>query len=158
MPPHAATGSITTADPVGGNIVVGDTFVLDDGFGHVLTFELDTGTLIHAGAIPIVFHPDTDPPDTAITIAGKIASSVSRQAGFGITATADVGTSVVVLTNARLSSHGNTDIMSTGGIHTSFTFRNMRGGVAGDCANGIGCASDADCTSNSCNPVTKRCH
>jgi cysteine-rich repeat protein len=169
--PTAATGSITTTDATVNTIAVGDTFILDDGFGRLITFKfvLTVDPMPPPNEAQIAFHLGTDPitdptADTAAMLAANIASVINKQGTFNIRASADPGSSLVVLTSTRLSSHGNTDIMRTGNISMmgSFSFANMRGGLSGDCDMGIGCKDNTDCTSGVCDNVgtmaTHLCH
>ena len=60
---------------------------------------------------------------------------------------------VVVLRDQVKSSLGNQAIV-TSGVSTDFYVTGMSGGMGGDCATGIKCASDADCASGLCGQST----
>jgi cysteine-rich repeat protein len=152
----AAGGTITT--PSANLMTTGDVFTLDDGFHSPTTFEYcvktATVTTCTAGGGHVLIA--TDIADAADVVRDLTVAAIS-----GVGATLDInaaagGAGVAVLTNTHQSALGNKPITATT-VTNQFLVTGMSGGLAGDCPVGVGCASNADCASNSCNLVTRRC-
>src|SRR5262249_15495479 len=150
--------SITTVDATvdQGDIADGDTFTLSDGFHDPVVFEFDVGggntvTLGHV-QITLLPKPLEDDIETAAEGADKIRNAIERSGLDLMTDPKGEGNEVVSITNLRSSSRGNQPIGKTGNISTSFVFRDLALGAAGDCPANTGCLTDADCASNMCLP------
>ena len=165
VPPATALGSIIAAAALasGGNIADGDNFTLNDGFHPAITFEFDVGGDGAVGAGNVKISLVGDGSEDAAAVAAKMITAITAQSSrLDISATPG-GTDgeEVLLKNGHLSSKGNTTIghasTHTDTINVSFTFVDFTGGASGDCAAGVGCKDNTDCTSGACDPTTHVC-
>jgi cysteine-rich repeat protein len=138
----AASGLIVT--PGAADLTAADSFTIDDGFGHTVSFQFadPPAGAPASGATAITIAP------TNVETAAAIVAAVNASTLF-ITATQVAGTGIVRLTHRQLSSSGNRpiteDVASTG-----FAVLAMTGGLGGDCVNFTACSAAADCISNRC--------
>jgi cysteine-rich repeat protein len=156
-PPTAAFGSITAID--GASITDGTTFTLNDGFHPSVVFEFDNNdvlTNINAFLIslsPGSGNPDNEPDQIAQKIRDVIIDANAPPSSLGITPTIEsTAPTIVNLKNIRKSSLGNQPITSA-----VLPFAGMSGGIGGNCAANVGCATGDDCASGVCDAAIGRC-
>jgi hypothetical protein len=82
------------------------------------------------------------------TVATTVANAINS-VGSALLITATPSSGSVNLLHDRATSIGNQAISDTVG-DPLFTVMGMSGGQGGDCASGIGCASNNDCASGVC--------
>ena len=150
QPAAHATGLIVAVD--GASLADGETFTLDDGIGTVVTFEFDVASDgVEDGNTAI----NVSGAEPASSMATKIQAAINDHPDLQIDAEAI--SNVVSLTNQRASSLGNEPIVRNVS-DPDFFVTGMGGGAGGDCGEGVGCATDSDCTpglvcvNNTCNP------
>jgi hypothetical protein len=105
------------------------------------------------GPVTFVFRDWPSSTTTDIKIAGSAADmataiwdAINKQPRLRIQAMIDPReTTRVLLTHVFRSSYGNQRISETV-ADDSFKVKNMSGGNAGDCLEGVGCTSTDDCT------------
>ncbi len=154
IPPRThvpATGRITVAATTASDPIDGQTFTLNDGAGTVRTYEIDTETPQDCTIGGTVCVGLTALALTANQVATTVAATInSASAPIGINAV--VSGDRVNLTNDTLGGLGNgaTGNQTITGTVTGWTITGMSGGVARNCAGGIGCTSNNDCASGNC--------
>jgi cysteine-rich repeat protein len=138
----AAAGSVTPQTAA--TLPDGATFILNDGFNPAVTFEFDSNDDVTNTATLIAIDYTTATTDLELRTA--IVTAVNGVAGT-LFITASNGTApAATLTHDRMSSIGNIAITPSSGV----TVVGMTGGLAGNCAAGMGCNVDTDCASNDC--------
>lgn len=145
-----ATGFIVA--PPGGPSIDGGTFTIDDGFGHVVTFEFDDGDMMVAAGNILI---DAPAGATANQVRESIQAAIASSSL--LVDTADAGSTGLALTHRRASALGNKAMTKSGGTSGLF-LSGMSGGAAGDCGVGVGCETDADCASGDCDNSSKTCN
>jgi hypothetical protein len=87
---------------------------------------------------------------TATVVRDRIATAIdSARTSKGLRLdTSDLQTTGLLIFNLRASAIGNQPISSTGLNSNFFLSSAMTGGLAGDCAAGVGCVSNQDCLSS----------
>jgi cysteine-rich repeat protein len=145
--PAAATGNITTI-PVA-MLADGETFTLDDGISAATVFELDDDSSVAGGNVDV----DISSAANANDVRDAIIAAVNGVAG-GLRITASSGGAAAVdLVNDVVGEAGNQTIVETV-ADSGFTVTGMSGGAARDCAAGVGCVGNSDCTSGTCTSGT----
>jgi hypothetical protein len=147
-----ATGLIVTPD--GASLNDGDTFQLDDGIDAAVTFEFTNGTA--SGSNVKITHASTNNANAQAT--QIVNAIIGQSASLHIAATSLSG-GIISLANTKATSKGNQPIVVSTSLSTNpgWASTGMSGGAAGDCAIGVGCSSDADCGSGTCDVVTSTC-
>jgi cysteine-rich repeat protein len=145
QPAAKATGLLIA--PVPTNAIDGKTFTVNDGAGHMVTFEFDSKRDgVTAG------NRDVDCSTTGTTQDCREAIQDQFLAiglTFDIDAT-DLGSTALFLTQENFGTAGNIAITSTITDPDTFFFTGMAGGAAHDCAVDVRCENDADCASGDC--------
>ncbi len=140
-----ATGFLLA--PIGSNSISidGNTFTINDGFGHVVTFELDTNNTFTMTNTQISI-----PNMTTATVSRDTIQAAINSSTLDITAT-DLGGAGLLLTNQHPGARGNVAIQVTGSPDADEWFvTGMSGGAGRDCAVDVGCKSGSDCLSGNC--------
>lgn len=138
----AASGFIVTPDA--DSLTPQQTFTISDGYGTTAVFEIDKNNIVTPGHIMVHISDG----DSANAVALVIVDKINHATGLLVTAQTPSG-GIIPLLHDRLSSKGNSNITSNITASGWATY-GMTGGVAGDCANSVGCNSDDDCASNHC--------
>jgi hypothetical protein len=150
----AATGLIVT--PASADLHDAKTFTLNDGLpGHTaVVFEFDTkGDGVGTGHVPITFTGAENAQQTAALIETAINTQLTN---LRITAGTPSG-GILPLTHDVATGLGNIAITENE-TASDFAVFGMSGGGGADCSAGVGCTSDNDCTSLSCNTSTNQCN
>ncbi len=137
----AATGHLVAV--AGDQIDDGETFTLASELGSFV-FELDVDFSVLPGHIAVSITGS----DTAGQVGTKIATAVNNFTA-GLQAVC-AGSALVRIANERATSLGNQPILETV-ASPEFEVAGLAGGLAGDCAAGVGCVSGDDCASGICN-------
>ena len=129
--------------PAGDALASHETFAIDDGFGHAVTFEL-----LAAG------DPLVDPAAVAVAIAAPVADMtaaiVDAIHGSALLVEASApAPGLIQLVHRMRSSAGNRAIADTI-ASPAFLAIGLAGGAGGACAPGAACGVDADCASGLC--------
>lgn len=137
-----ATGQLVVLK--GADLVSGDNFTLDDGFGHAVTFEYRSSGSAAAGHVLILVSG----ADASTTVRAKTVSAINN-ATIDVTAVAGSTNQLVSLTNDHNSSLGNVAIVAAV-ADSNFAVTGMSGGRGGDCPTAGACAMAEDCASSVC--------
>ncbi|HEX8439736.1 MAG TPA: hypothetical protein VF697_31870, partial [Archangium sp.] len=140
--PKPATGSIIALP--GKDIKDGDELTISDG-KLSLTFEFNTGAITKPGNVAIDINSSDDPDEVADAIRQAIQWESSR---FAIRVPS-VSWNVVELKNDKSGISGNV-LITESVSKEGFKVNGMSGGSGYDCKLGVGCRSDADCSSGRC--------
>jgi hypothetical protein len=146
---RAATGFIVSG--AHGDYGDGETMTLDDGLGTTIVLEFDTNNMLTDIAHERVAVGTND---DAATLAGKIEGAIN---GTTIRITATATAALVTLVNQRKTTRGNQAITTTVNDN-DVAITDMTGGLGGDCAAGVGCNTNDDCNSGSCNTSMHTCN
>jgi cysteine-rich repeat protein len=155
--PAVATGSIQVEAGIFPNFLHdGDTFTLNDGVHPAVIFEFDNKASpgVAAGHVAVPFTPQ----DAETTLANEIftaINTVAKKAPPTLYVIPKYISQRTELTYSYASSLGNKPITSTVNGNV-LILDGMSGGLAGDCASGVGCEYPGDCAPGlSC--VTEKC-
>jgi cysteine-rich repeat protein len=146
QPLAAAAGRLVAVKP--STLGLDEYFVLDDGANPPVSFQFDLGGVtppVRPGRVPVDATPTFQDGGarTADDLAGSIAASivlVGPTLNLSAVAGPDGG---VALTNKASGGFGNRPILTSPAPAWQVT--GMAGGGGKDCAQGVGCRSDADC-------------
>jgi hypothetical protein len=142
--PAASVGSITAV--AASMLINGETLTLSDGVHNSVVFEFNSNVPTDTTHIQIVAGSSQ-----ANGVATKIALAVNG-VGPALQLQAVVNASnnrQVLLTNVNPGANGNVGVTETV-ANSGFLVAGMSGGIALDCAAGVGCGSNNDCRSGVC--------
>jgi cysteine-rich repeat protein len=147
QPATAATGTITAVQAT--SFLNGESFTLADGIHPPTVFEFNATTVSVAGHVLVTTQGGST--INAAKMAMRIVAAINGVGGaLFVTATVNASNaSQALLTNDNLGVIGNLPIIENVAA-AGFVVTGMAGGVAGDCAVGVGCDSNGDCATGSC--------
>ncbi|HSP77409.1 MAG TPA: hypothetical protein VLQ93_02680, partial [Myxococcaceae bacterium] len=126
--------SITVNDPN----LNGRTLEIRDGINTTVIFEFDDHGVWTSGRTPIDISAAPTANDVAV-----VTASVINGVGAALEITATSAGNVVTLTHDRPGTFGNQSLATS---TNRLTLSNMSGGAGYDCAEGVACTQDADCS------------